>query len=505
MLGIGSKPDPPSNINIILEGCTTAILKWERSKAAGFPVHKFRVQRRRLSGDYDPLFRNHSEMMTGEKCVNEGKYQDHTTQSQNDVCVSNELGRHMGDLVEYSSTQEKTCSANDENSNTCKSYVPPSTRNSLGWHTVYDQSGDPEFQDFGLERGHRGYQYRIQAWNAVGRSDWTIKEIKNWRQRNCHRLVNQRSEAPLGTYSFWSSIVVLPGYLYSLSRFVWGLFWGLFVVIGAILKVQRATVLSTAIEIDSIQTFVFRHINDSIKVVFGVDVIPSAFRETNAEEDGKRSHSVLVNQHKVAGYDQIQIPKKQTTARPKLAPPKAEINTSNYSFGGDSKHYAPKQVAKVNKSQNLFKLLKSRSAQKLSTDSEVIFDRNEEFKTTRNMSSTMSLCPDGAENIEDSVLALLGSREEIEDDINTRNPLVSTEGNTSSAQENMRNTPEVNDNHCIWCQKKFKLLKRKKHHCALCYASFCQHHGKTTHGPLIPCKVPGDCICNHCLQTTSQI
>lgn len=52
---------------------------------------------------------------------------------------------------------------------------------------------------------------------------------------------------------------------------------------------------------------------------------------------------------------------------------------------------------------------------------------------------------------------------------------------------------------CNGCFKRYKFPKRCRHHCARCSATFCHKHGRTTHSNLVPCKVPGDCVCNVCL------
>lgn len=57
---------------------------------------------------------------------------------------------------------------------------------------------------------------------------------------------------------------------------------------------------------------------------------------------------------------------------------------------------------------------------------------------------------------------------------------------------------------CSECYKKFKIGKRYKHHCSRCMATFCHKHGRTTHSNFTSCRVPGDCICNSCLNVLSD-
>ena len=60
------------------------------------------------------------------------------------------------------------------------------------------------------------------------------------------------------------------------------------------------------------------------------------------------------------------------------------------------------------------------------------------------------------------------------------------------------------DNTCSECMKRFKFGKRYRHHCCRCMATFCHKCGKTTHNNFTSCKVPGDCICNSCLDELSS-
>jgi len=54
------------------------------------------------------------------------------------------------------------------------------------------------------------------------------------------------------------------------------------------------------------------------------------------------------------------------------------------------------------------------------------------------------------------------------------------------------------DKVCKFCMKRYKVFKRWKHHCCRCAATFCHKHGHVTHSGIVPCRVPGDCICQSC-------
>ena len=51
---------------------------------------------------------------------------------------------------------------------------------------------------------------------------------------------------------------------------------------------------------------------------------------------------------------------------------------------------------------------------------------------------------------------------------------------------------------CNVCEKKFKALRRFRHHCKFCLTSFCHKCGTTTHSFMTSCKVPGTCVCARC-------
>lgn len=57
---------------------------------------------------------------------------------------------------------------------------------------------------------------------------------------------------------------------------------------------------------------------------------------------------------------------------------------------------------------------------------------------------------------------------------------------------------------CNVCGKRFRFGKRWRHHCAICLSAFCHKHGHTSHKNFLSCKVPGDCVCNKCLNNVTD-
>eukprot|EP00551_Chaetoceros_affinis_P010837 CAMPEP_0203680638 /NCGR_PEP_ID=MMETSP0090-20130426/40036_1 /ASSEMBLY_ACC=CAM_ASM_001088 /TAXON_ID=426623 /ORGANISM="Chaetoceros affinis, Strain CCMP159" /LENGTH=412 /DNA_ID=CAMNT_0050548797 /DNA_START=236 /DNA_END=1471 /DNA_ORIENTATION=+ len=172
MLGIGKRPAEPVGIQIILEDCHTAVITWKKMESEGFPVHKFRVQRRRLNRDSDKRIDKtvlYNGCVAGKSsCAKNSDF----SRAQDNVDMHNDFNRVLSnDLKDTESENKGSCPSADLGSGNCEKMLTPSQRNLLEWEDVYDQSLSG-FHDFGLERGQRGYQYRIQAWNAVGKSEW---------------------------------------------------------------------------------------------------------------------------------------------------------------------------------------------------------------------------------------------------------------------------------------------------------------------------------------------
>eukprot|EP00752_Nemacystus_decipiens_P015601 g13924.t1 len=55
---------------------------------------------------------------------------------------------------------------------------------------------------------------------------------------------------------------------------------------------------------------------------------------------------------------------------------------------------------------------------------------------------------------------------------------------------------------CFSCHKPFKVT-RQRHHCGRCHRVFCSKHGYTSHVKGSVCSIPGDCICDVCLESVA--
>ena len=436
MLGIGSKPDVPSEVTIDLEGCSTAILKWKKKESDGFPIHKFRIQRRRLTSK-DEVFRDQNQKISGAMCVNDKGF--HKKQNADD---------------------EQTCpSSLDSKSHINSVRLGPTVQNTREWQNVYDKSLS-EFHDFGLELGYYGYQYRLQAWNAAGKSEWNLAEIKQWRRNRCHKqhivtgsVKRQRESNVLFWLNFIGKFVVL---FMNLCMVLFGVYTTLF-------KLKRASVTSTANKFEPPCPWVLNFLNSLTKRFVGIDIIPQ-------NQGNNVSYDQSVNAVGLFGYENFNC-----SRFPSILPK---------SKGNETKEYT--KIMKPEDSRPLLNFFRK-------TGVMASLQRIDESATEceQKESSERCVCSDidGTYKNESPSIRYQSEKEPLNQSlINERN----------NGKENKN---KDGDYCCKICLKRYKFFKRKRHNCSVCFESFCHKHGKTTHNNFVSCKVPGDCICNKCMST----
>lgn len=521
MLGIGSKPLDPFGVTINLEGCSTAILKWKRPQAEGFPVHKFRVQRRRLSSNnYMPSHsinnRNSHDDVSNNICLNnrdeEKIFEDENTNTSFDRALIHDF------KVSQSDDDKLTCPSPAtvvDSSKSEKIIIPnPVKSNPLEWQDICDNSM-PECHDFGLERGHKGYQYRIQAWNAVGKSDWVLVEIKSWGRNKCDRITKaEKSIENHHTTSIFGWFIFVWRLLYSFSNIMMG-FLGVFVTL---VKIKRASTNSTATLIEPIFPWLLKAMNTLVKAIIGVDIIPQNLGNFGTENSANTSYDITVNSVGLMGY-------KKTKSEGALLSPPPSRKASMKPLPSESKFEHTQQEAnrpvilKDEKRSSKRNLLSSppppRKAKSTPLPSESKFEKtpkdvsrsvelNKETRfSNRTLTITEKVFPrrDGEQNInkDPSARSLVSDLSSNDNEKDHNNAV--TEGSFERLSSIASNEIDDCDEHCLVCKKRYKFGKRKKHHCSICYSTFCHKHGKTTHSNFIPCKVPGDCVCNNCIFT----
>eukprot|EP00587_Corethron_hystrix_P002213 CAMPEP_0113311234 /NCGR_PEP_ID=MMETSP0010_2-20120614/8549_1 /TAXON_ID=216773 ORGANISM="Corethron hystrix, Strain 308" /NCGR_SAMPLE_ID=MMETSP0010_2 /ASSEMBLY_ACC=CAM_ASM_000155 /LENGTH=571 /DNA_ID=CAMNT_0000166825 /DNA_START=274 /DNA_END=1986 /DNA_ORIENTATION=+ /assembly_acc=CAM_ASM_000155 len=160
MLGVGTVPDSVLNIKHSVDSCSSVSFTWDKPIARGFPVHSYRIQRRAIM----------------------------------------KVPRFIA--VDSTGAQNKSVDLDaTPNESTVVAQIKLSDEN---WADVFI-GADTEFVDTGLELGY-SYIYRIQAWNAVGRSPWRIQDISSLRKkRSCFKPQSKLLFAPGSSFGFNSS------------------------------------------------------------------------------------------------------------------------------------------------------------------------------------------------------------------------------------------------------------------------------------------------------------
>ena len=347
------------------------------------------------------------------------------------------------------------------------------------WKTVY-VGGDDEFADSGLETGHN-YMYRIQAWNSIGRSGWETIDLSSALKKQ--RCSGNPPSQPLLTLErgiktsvdieqhlewmaiprkvTWGIIAVIQ-FIYHFLRF----FFALTAMLAGLMRYRRATATSSASAIATLPFPRFwKGINHLSMTLIGHECIPKTMLgDKDALMRQDQLHDERIMATGLRGYNRIR-----------------------------SKQF---EVEKVRSSDNL--LDKQPSLKK------VCFPSASDLTTTIITTSKEVSIP--CEGSPPKKFSWMRST-------NKGNGASSFRSNASEVSDvsfvsdqglNRNSSHCDDDSRCNECQKKFKIGRRYKHHCARCMALFCHKDGRTTHSNFSSCKVPGDCMCNTCLKIVSS-
>jgi len=447
MLGIGSAPGTPQHFVHKLESCKAVTLSWDKSTARVFPVHSYRIQRRAI----------------------------------------NLFGSALPSSVDES--------ASITNSNTFDSFKSD-------WKTVFVGS-DTEFADSDLEMGHN-YIYRIQAWNSAGRSGWQLIDLTNdLKKKKCstkpspklimsdnrgipvHEAETQGEWLTIPKNIVWA-IVATVQFLYQSVRF----FFALIALLAGMMRYRRATATSSASATATLPfPWFWRGINRLSVKYFGQECIPKTMlgdREALLRQEQLHDEQIMATG--LRGYERL----KKTTREKSggsVSKDKTERSKNNSNGGIEDRRSALKKV----KSHSTGDL--TSSSVTFGLPSEVVIPNESNTPNKFAWMRANKKCPTVSfisENSEES------SRSSTTDGRKKGTNIV-------PKTSHPRRSSYVDDgSRCSECEKKFRIGKRYKHHCARCMASFCHKHGRTTHSNFTSCKVPGDCICNSCLLTMSN-
>lgn len=566
MLGIGTVPTAPPKFDHRLESCSTASLSWSKSAAKGFPVHGYRVQRRAV----DLHGNSQQQQQQRAAAKNASKTVDNNSQKKAESCKGdgNNLGEEgSGDeqCADSAVSEEEA----DETSSSSSVATSSSTPSASDWVTVYHGS-EHDFVDTGLEYGHN-YGYRVQAWNSVGRSEWTMLDMsKSLRKQKCSTRPMSASRSFLADNSsaggtFYSSNVTWPwSFLsgsYMLASFLIFFIRAVFTltaVAAAIMRFKRASAKSTlSAEMEPVFPWLWRGINAVSLRAVGMEVIPQSMlgkgnrsayydkeikavglhgysssnelgqkddndsdgAERDDDEDGggggvrSTNRRVMFRRMKSHSTGNLALMDSQKNVGTPTAAPKILRNKRGRLGSEDvmlsTPTPGPVAVVTTPKSSSLFRRGTSRSASNsvCSEDDEdgEMSPRNRQVAKTPESAVVASALQRSLFRKEISIRTLStregSSTDDGEEDDNTSKEqlakLVLSDRSGSSAVDGCY---EDDHTRCNSCRKSYKFPKRFKHHCARCMSTFCHKHGKTTHSNLVSCRVPGNCVCNVCLE-----
>lgn len=415
LLGIGSVPDVIRNKDvtyIVHENCSSVQFQWKKTNAGGFPVHKYRVQRNSYFQQPDK----------------KGNFSSENTQ------------KSIPDFAPISGNVYDT-----------------------SWFTVYS-GPDPQFHDNDIQQSY-SHVYRIQAWNAVGRSPWVYIHVNNcFNSATKSRSQGFKSRSWMDHVSetyFVTNLVITFSQILGLLLFV----------AGSVMRFKRASVPSTMIANSTLISWIPGFIKKKIQLCFG-----------NVLCELKNEHDVSVRATNLRGYDKgsksaedFSEDDTPNDRRMKFAMKKAASERSLNSVGSSSRNSdrESSNFRHRRKSQNL------KVDAILETKSDELYSKTDDVKLS------------GKKKMRNIILSRM-----------KRNKVSIEEISFISDQI----CPPADDyNKCNTCNKHYKIFKRHKHHCARCMATFCHKHGRVTHSNFTSCKVPGDCLCNHCLEDRKSV
>jgi len=470
MLGIGSMPEVPSDINYKVEdNCHSVTFNWKKSHASGFPVHSYRVQKRAIMTKASST--QHKKRQKELSTINTSK-----SNSDSNICNYSD-GKFMASF-----RYDDTCHGPEPSNNNI--YIQEQ-QSHLNWVTVH-QGAEAEFFDHSLESGY-SFKYRIQAWNSVGRSAWETIDISDQLKKlkclkNPSSLANQMrslnipnledSSIPFRRIYFFSGLII------TIARGV----VAIIAFIAAFMKWKRASSDSTMLVATMKAPFprLLQWINKSSKNVIGIEIVPSYI--IGNEDAVVPAHDVYVKAVGLNGFkkDGVVFAENDTPFDRRLKFSRSESQRNNSC-----------RSLIFQKNNSCRSLLSSDDSYSVPLCVETAANGGKDMKS-RDKSSKLNL-------------ELFDKKSQCGvSPSSPPTPVTKNDTNRSFATSRTKssNDEELLDDYtiCNTCRKKYKLGKRYRHHCARCLSTFCHKHGRTTHSNFTSCKIPGSCVCNKCLQ-----
>mmetsp|Transcript_24032 Transcript_24032/g.50100 ORF Transcript_24032/g.50100 Transcript_24032/m.50100 type:complete len:715 (+) Transcript_24032:298-2442(+) len=514
LLGIGSVPSTVADRTLKIEpppltACDVITVDWEGlhdTSTSIFPIHSYRLQRKitRTSSPYGVLpYVPEVGIIGGEG-------------NGNDTVESGRVGMERGgeEVVNGGVTGGEVI------------VKPPlSNVNPYKWHDVY-VGIENSYVDIQLLTSTK-YEYRVQAWNSVGRSRWTVAkyETPGEEVEGCMKIGNgkikgkeESTSSPSSSFISYSSTSQesdkpwawqYVSNMYFTTQVVMGLFQGFFTFIALLagfMRLKRGSSTSTGFGIKQLTVFpwLWRGCNKVTRYTFGIDIIPSAMLEDandrgggdgmgvdatygmkglagtgdNVDADGRKTDNTFAK-HMELRKSIISPPK--NNAENVLAMASEEEEESK---GRLTPQNAPTTQATTSRRISFFK---SKSTTNMPSSPSNPLYTPKSFLTSATKSGVSTPPP-------------------------TCIPASGTAGKSVPPITAMNSSPGGNHERywddytrCNVCEKKFKFLIRHRHHCARCLSAFCHKHGKTTHSNITSCRVPGSCICNRCIYLEEQV
>jgi len=421
MLGIESSL-PKVQLDTPLFSCNRVTLRWKEVKSgSGYPVHKYRIQR---------------------------------------LTVPKEGGRGgraggRGDLSVVVVRGSRPCKDD---------YL---TKLAVNWVLMYE-GNDSEYIDYSVEAGF-DYTYRIEAWNAVGRSPWVkvVKEEKWWKR--CNKTSRSDNVPPNDDLHTLSKIQMFF-YFCSSIKF---LFCYVTMIMGFMFKLQRGNVsLCKHHYFTTVKEFA----NKVSRYIMRFDIIPDhtsgtvdMHRYSRNGLDGANRIVEVTTQPPIDRYSRngldganriVEVTTQPPIDNPVVSQGNTELPITLVTLEVANDHIIPSSdVSRVNSVTDAIKKKKKKGLKQIS------FRR-----IFRNSKSSSNISLTGTERCHQSL---------------------------SESCINYKTS------HCHICEKRYK-LSRRRHTCSRCNVTFCGEHGKCSHIIGTPCRVPGKCVCDKCLMLSSR-
>jgi len=320
------------------------------------------------------------------------------------------------------------------------------------WETVYDGM-EGEYVDFNMKDGFE-YTYRIEAWNALGRSPWVrVRPEKSWwiRSKCLRKDLNETAVPPNPADDSWSFhfILQLICGMKHLSCFF-------MMLVGYMMKLQRD---NGDLARHPYFTSARNTLNSVGQFFLGRDIIPGKI--------DKKKMAIAGGIDGIAGCEQII----ETQA------------SSATSISSQSESVSPvdETVSNTSATKKLLSMIKRKKKKSFTPKSERTISAF--ILPDTEVDTTQEFC-----NEERRISDLTDSGKHACVIVTTSDP-------SDPSDRNVNDDPKK----CAICNKKFN-WRRRCHHCSKCFKSFCGKHGKCKHPAGTPCPVRGSCVCNICLK-----